>query len=277
MSTHGGVMLDDRAVATMMIDAVRVDMCTESAVLECIRRQLNHVGGRMLAVGSANLDHLHHFTARSADRPGYVVGDGDVDWLLLADGVPIVRRARKLTGVRWPRLTGADLLVPILAVVEQQGATVGFLGGQAPMHEVLEHEIAVRFPGLSGVRCWAPARAEIDDPTRAAALATLVREAGIDLLVVGLGKPRQELWIDRHGVNCGASVALAFGASADFLAGAASRAPKPMQSFGLEWLYRLATEPRRMANRYLVQGPPAWWTARGARVMDDPSMGRVLS
>ncbi|MCX5041710.1 WecB/TagA/CpsF family glycosyltransferase [Aldersonia sp. NBC_00410] len=265
-------MLNDRAVATILIDAVQVAACRESVVFGSIRRQLEiRPRGRLLAVGSANLDHLHHFARRSPTREPHVIGAGDVDWVLLADGAPIVRRARKLTGVHWPRLTGADLLAPILAIAEQQGSSVGFLGGRADVHEALAEQLGQRFPGLTDVRFWAPERAELEDPERAATLAAAVRGAGVELLVVGLGKPRQELWIDRYGTASGARVALAFGAAADFLAGAASRAPKPMQDLGIEWLYRLAMEPRRMANRYLVQGPPAWLVARRARLASEHS------
>ena len=97
-------------------------------------------------------------------------------------------------------------------------------------------------------------------------VAAEVAAAGVDVLVVGLGKPRQELWIDRHGAATGARVLLAFGAAADFLAGSVRRAPKFMQDNGIEWLYRLGVEPRRLARRYLVQGPPALLALRRARL-----------
>lgn len=107
-------------------------------------------------------------------------------------------------------------------------------------------------------------RAGIDERDSACRLAERVREADVDLLIVGLGKPRQELWIDRYGAASGARVLLAFGAAADFLSGTVKRAPKQFQDLGLEWLYRLGTEPRRLAHRYLVDGPSAWMTLRHA-------------
>jgi exopolysaccharide biosynthesis WecB/TagA/CpsF family protein len=106
---------------------------------------------------------------------------------------------------------------------------------------------------------WAPERAELTDPEGARALADAVRAAGVDLLVVGLGKPRQEHWIQHHAAASGARVLLAFGASADFLAGEVSRAPRWVQRGSAEWLYRLCKEPHRLGRRYLLQGPPAIW------------------
>ncbi|CQD09129.1 teichoic acid biosynthesis protein [Mycolicibacterium conceptionense] len=86
------------------------------------------------------------------------------------------------------------------------------------------------------------------------------------VLIVGLGKPRQELWIDRHGAATGAAVLAAFGAAADFLAGVVNRAPERYRRHGMEWMYRLNQEPRRLARRYLVQGPPAFAQLRHAVV-----------
>ena len=102
---------------------------------------------------------------------------------------------------------------------------------------------------------WSPDRNELD--TDSAAIAEAIRAAGTDILVVSLGKPRQEKWVTEFGRATRARLLLPFGASVDFLAGTRRRAPDWMQRFGLEWLYRLSREPRRLARRYLIQGPPA--------------------
>ena len=96
----------------------------------------------------------------------------------------------------------------------------------------------------------------LDDPARSSELADEVARAKVEILVVSLGKPRQELWIQSHAARTKARVFLAFGAAADFLAGVDHRAPVALQKRGLEWAYRLAREPRRLARRYLVEGPP---------------------
>jgi exopolysaccharide biosynthesis WecB/TagA/CpsF family protein len=119
-------------------------------------------------------------------------------------------------------------------------------------------------PSLKVNGYWAPSRADLLDPVRAQGLARGVRAAGVDLLVVGLGKPRQEAWIQRYALQSGARVLLAFGAATDFLAGTVARAPEWARNAGVEWLYRFTREPRRLARRYWVQGPPALWHLRTA-------------
>ena len=95
-------------------------------------------------------------------------------------------------------------------------------------------------------------------------LAAEIRAARVDVLVVGLGKPRQELWIAEYGYLTGAGALLAFGAVVDFLAERVTRAPSWMSARGLEWSYRLALEPLRLSRRYLVDGPGAYHRLRRA-------------
>ncbi|MDH6576162.1 WecB/TagA/CpsF family glycosyltransferase [Kitasatospora sp. MAP5-34] len=212
---------------------------------------------RPLVVASSNLDHLHHF-GRGGAHAGLVErAEQDADWLVLLDGMPLVWQARRLTGSRWERLTGADLLPDLLAVAASTGARVGFLGGQQETHRLLAVRLAEEWPELAVAGYWAPSRAELTAPGGAAALAEQVRLAAVDLLVVGLGKPRQEAWLAEQAVASGIRVGLAVGAAADFLAGVVDRAPDRWRDSGLEWLYRLVLEPRRLARRYLLQGPRA--------------------
>lgn len=236
-----------------------------------------------LGVMSANLDHIHHFgyhgpsslvpfawahpgagepypgtfasavRARSDRRPA-----PPVRWLNLLDGAPLVRHATHLTGRAWPRLAGSDLVDPVLDQAETRGLTVGFLGGRPEVLETLSRRLAHDRPGLVVGGFWSPDRGELDDADRCRVWAEKVRAARVDILVVGLGKPRQERWIVRYGPLTGASVLLAFGAVVDFLAGVVQRAPEVVREHGMEWAWRLAQEPRRLARRYLVDGPPAY-------------------
>jgi exopolysaccharide biosynthesis WecB/TagA/CpsF family protein len=105
---------------------------------------------------------------------------------------------------------------------------------------------------------WSPDRSVLSDDAASLDLAADIAEAAPQILFVGLGKPRQERWIARYGPLTGAAVLLAFGAVVDFLAGAAQRAPEAVRDHGWEWAWRLAHEPRRLARRYLLDGPPAY-------------------
>lgn len=217
-----------------------------------------------VAIGSINLDHLHHFGEGRIELQNEPDENG-VDWIMLADGAPIAGQASRVTNLAWPRLTGADLLPDILAMAEEEDLTVGFLGGTPESHADLRPVLAERYPALKPAHFWAPPKDVVDSVDGSQGLAAEIRAAGVDVLNVSLGKPRQEVWIHTYGEATGARLLLAFGASADFLAGKVSRAPGWVQENGLEWAYRLSQEPSRLAKRYLLQGPPAWMKWRRAR------------
>ena len=219
-------------------------------VIAAIETRLRMPSARSLAVGSVNLDHLHHFAEGSAlhNQPG-------PEWLLLADGMPIAWRGQLLTATPWPRVTGADLLPRVLLMAQRSGHRVGFLGGTPATQEQLKRRLRQQVPNLVISGMWAPDANQIARVSPH--IAGAIRAARTDILVVCLGKPRQERWVVDHGASTGARIFLPFGAAAEFLAGTKRRAPQWMQRTGLEWLYRLSREPRRLARRYLIQGPVA--------------------
>ncbi len=233
-----------------------VDLRLQADVVDAIDIALQ---GRdpALAIASINLDHISHFGPNGPAAGIACVDSPELRWWVLLDGAPVAVAARLATGRAWPRLTGADLLAPVLGLARDRGARVGFLGGTTQMHAELLARLNVRLPGIAVAGTWAPDRRSLTDPAGARELALQIAAARVDLLVVGLGKPRQELWIQEHGPTSGARVLLAFGAAADFYSGAAARAPELVRRTGFEWAFRLGREPRRMANRYLIQGPRA--------------------
>lgn len=235
------------------IGGVHVDLLHEQEALERFDASLRDEA-RPVAVESANLDHLHWFPRGSHDR-GIDYG---FDWLTLMDGTPLVLMARRVTGRKsLPRLTGADLLEPMLEIAQERGASLGVFGGSTEMHQRLAGVLREKFPDLEVAGMWSPDRASLSDPARAHKWAQVVGDSGAVVVVVTLGKPRQERWIRAYGLETGARALLAFGGAADFMAGTTKRAPELYQKYGLEWAYRLAQEPQRLARRYLVQGPRA--------------------
>lgn len=235
----------------MNLAGITVTSATQDDVIARIGNLIRQPNAAPLAIGSVNLDHLHHFPGGTGAQPA----GHPVDWLWLADGMPIAWRGRALTGQAWPRVTGADLLPAILSLAENADARVGWLGGTRSMHDDLAKVIAQRWPRLDAGSVWTPIREELDAADSARAIVHDIADAQLDILVVALGKPRQEQWIDSYSALSGARVLLAFGASGDFLAGRVARAPEWMQKVGAEWLYRLYREPRRLARRYLIEGP----------------------
>lgn len=247
------------ALRRVDLGGVRVDLLQQATAVEMIVGRARG-SGTPLAVISANLDHVHHFGVggRWHGILEHAEESGALDVLVLLDGMPLVSRAQHLTGESWPRLAGSDLVAPVLDEAQRLTLSIGFLGGSEETLSQLRAGLAVRRPSLRVAGTWSPTRAELSDATASGRLAQEIRHAGVDVLVVGLGKPRQELWIAEYGAATGAKVLLAFGAVVDFLAGRVARAPEWVSRAGMEWSYRLAREPRRLARRYLVDGPEAY-------------------
>lgn len=245
----------------MVVSGTVVERCDTDQVLSIIASRLV-TQSPGLAVGSVNLDHLHHFRALGA------APHGRLEWLLLADGMPIAWRGMMLTLKPWPRVAGADLLPAVLSLAEKTGQRVGFFGGSFETHRRLAKQLKESYPALEVSGMWAP---DFDDiESRSENLVSAIRAARTDILVVSLGKPRQELWVDRHGYATGARVFLPSGGAIDFLAGKTHRAPDWMQRNGLEWFHRLRHEPRRLARRYLLQGPVSLLRAIRAQLICYP-------
>ncbi len=246
----------------LSIGGVRVDRMDAEEIMRIVGWQVGRGSERPVAIGSVNLDHIHHFGLRGERRGTIDHPDSRLEWLMLIDGSPVARHARTVTDVSWPRLAGSDLLPDLLSLAERIGARIGFLGGRPETVATLSAVLRSGWPELAVAGHWTPERSVIDDREGSNLLAAEIADAIVDILVVGLGKPRQEAWIERHGPATGASVLTAFGAAADFLAGSARRAPRWMRRAGIEWMFRLAREPHRLARRYLVEGPESLWVLR---------------
>ena len=255
--------MTSRVPVRMVVSGTIVERCDAGEVMSIIASRLKSPAP-CLAVGSVNLDHLHHFRALGA------APTGRVEWLLLADGMPIAWRGQLLTAAPWPRVTGADLLPELLALAETMGRRVGFFGGSPRTHDLLLEHIRRRYPKLVVSGMWAPDPDELESSS--GEMVSAIRAAQTDILIVSLGKPRQEQWVDRHAYATGARIFLPCGGAIDFLAGKTRRAPHWMQRIGMEWFYRLTHEPRRLARRYLVQGPFALLRASRAQLIWYPGV-----
>jgi exopolysaccharide biosynthesis WecB/TagA/CpsF family protein len=255
-----------RPADRLNVGGCALDLRMRDEAIDAIRQRAASAEGQPLAVVSVNLDHVHHFGAGS--RWYGTIGDltttvdDDVEWLNLIDGAPLATQAERMTGTRWPRLAGSDLIEEILVNAERDGLSVGVLGGNEETHKMLRTTVGRDHPRLRISGLWAPSRDEISDPDSSRAIALEIAAAETDILVVCLGKPRQELWIAEYGALSGARVMLAFGAVVDFLADRIERAPRWVVNAKMEWAWRLAREPRRLATRYLVDGPPAYQAVR---------------
>ena len=173
--------------------------------------------------------------------------------LVTSDGMPLVWLLR-LLGIRSAqRVYGPDLTRHVLRAAEQADLPVGFFGGSEAVLASLVRHVAADHPALRIVYAESPPfrPSTPDEDTRTVDAITNSRAR---IVFVGLSTPTQDLWMHAHRDKIPA-VMLGVGAAFDFLAGAKPQAPKWMQSSGLEWLFRLATEPRRLWRRYLRHNP----------------------
>jgi N-acetylglucosaminyldiphosphoundecaprenol N-acetyl-beta-D-mannosaminyltransferase len=169
------------------------------------------------------------------------------------DGMPLVWSLRAMGERNATRVYGPDAMEVLLRVAQDSDVQVGFYGGSEGTLEMLVAEVRRRYPHLEIVFTMSPPfhplnKAEDEEVTRR------ISESGARMLFVGLGCPKQERWIMDHRDRIPA-VMLGVGCAFDFLAGTKAQAPRWMMRIGLEWLFRLASEPRRLAIRYLKHNP----------------------
>ncbi|MDW8343194.1 MAG: WecB/TagA/CpsF family glycosyltransferase [Verrucomicrobiae bacterium] len=177
--------------------------------------------------------------------------------LITPDGMPLVWVLRKLGFPEQTRVYGPDLTLWVLAAAAKEGVPVGLYGGLPDTLITLQRVYSKRFPALRIVYAYSPPfRPLSTEEDRAVVRA--ISDSGCRILLVGLGCPKQELWIARHKGQVPA-VMLAVGAAFDFHAGRIPQAPCWMQRLGLEWFFRLLVEPRRLWKRYLKHNPRFVW------------------
>lgn len=194
-----------------------------------------------------------HSIMRAQDDPDHMRALNSAD-MVLADGVPVVWVSR-LRGARSAqRVCGPDLMLAACGHSLETGWSHYFYGGAEGVAETLAARLAERFPGLkvAGTEC-PPFRPLTNDETQA--VLQRITEAEPDIVWVGLGCPKQEAWMLQHRAALPGKVLIGVGAAFDFHTGRVARAPVWMQSSGLEWAHRLASEPGRLWRRYLLQAP----------------------
>jgi N-acetylglucosaminyldiphosphoundecaprenol N-acetyl-beta-D-mannosaminyltransferase len=173
--------------------------------------------------------------------------------LVTPDGMPLVWMLRGLRASEASRVYGPDLTLAVLSAAQHAGLAVGFYGSTEKVLARLIEKMRWRFPRLDVVFAQAPPfrplSAEEDDEVVRA-----ITRSGARILLVGLGGPKQDLWMAHHRGRVPVAM-LGVGAAFDFLSGTKPQAPRWMQNAGLEWMFRLATEPRRLWRRYLRHNP----------------------
>lgn len=177
--------------------------------------------------------------------------------LTVPDGLPLVWAQKLLGHPGAQQVRGTDLTLALCQAAAERGIPVGFFGATPELLQQLKKAFLVRFPQLAIVYAVAPPfRAITEEEDRQ--FVRDINASGARLLFVGLGCPKQEKWMAEHrgALTC---TMLGVGAAFDFIAGNKKPAPLWMQRCGLEWLFRLLSEPKRLWKRYLKHNPRFVW------------------
>jgi len=195
-------------------------------------------------VVTPNVDHAVLFQSNPELQVAYSEAS-----LVLADGAPLVLASR-IFGRHLPeRVAGSDL-VPQVFGSAASPLRVFLLGAEPGVAERAAASIEQQWPGVKIVGTYSPPIGFETIAGENERIFEKIKDAQTDLLIIGLGAPRQELWSYRHRKSIPANVAICAGATIDFLAGHRRRSPVWMRRLGLEWFHRVCAEPRRLTRRY---------------------------
>lgn len=201
-------------------------------------------GPASFGVFTLNLDHVVKLRASSAFRAAYAKAR-----FVTADGWPIVWAGR-LQGVSAQRVTGADLIEPLCMQAAKSGVPVYLFGSRFEALSAAARELALRCPGLSIAGVCSPEGAFDPESEMATEHIRQIRESGAKLCFVALGAPKQEIFSMRALARTSGVGFVCIGAGLDFIAGLEKRAPRWVQVSGVEWLWRLVSNPKRLGGRY---------------------------
>jgi N-acetylglucosaminyldiphosphoundecaprenol N-acetyl-beta-D-mannosaminyltransferase len=229
------------------IGRLEIDAVSFSEALELIAELVDGRSGGV--VFTPNVDHV----VKAERRPDFLRAYSRAD-LCLADGMPLLWASRVLGSPLPEKVSGSDLVLPLMRLAGERGWRVYLVGGRPGAAEKaakrLVDELGVNIVGIDS-----PIVAPDGSGEGSEQALERLQALTPDLVLVAFGAPKQELWIDRFADRIAPAVAIGVGASLDFVAGEVRRAPVWMSRVGIEWVFRLLQEPRRMWRRYLVEDP----------------------
>ncbi len=221
---------------------VPFDQLTLKLAVERISELIQHREPSYVVTANLNYVMLHS----QSDDVKAVTADAA---LILADGQPIVWRSRFGYQKLSERVAGSEMVYDLAGRASRDGWRIYFLGGEPGVAKSASENLATKFPGLQIAGVESPpfrklsAEEQLEQDQR-------IRDSRADLLLVAFGQPKGELWIHENYKRLGVPVSIQLGASFDFVAGTAKRAPAFFQKLGLEWAYRMFCDPKRLIPRY---------------------------
>jgi N-acetylglucosaminyldiphosphoundecaprenol N-acetyl-beta-D-mannosaminyltransferase len=225
---------------------IEIDAMDMGEAVATLRDWIESPSGECRYVVTPNVDHAVLLQENSGLRESY-----DEAGLILADGHPIIWASRLLNQPLPERVAGSELVPHLFDDFERTGKLSVFLLGAAEGVGVRAAENMKKiWPSIDTVGVYSPPLGFEKDPEECENILNRISVCKPDVVVVGLGAPKQELWVHKYYQKMDAKAALCVGATIDFLAGEKKRAPVWMQKGGLEWLHRMCSEPKRLVKRY---------------------------
>ncbi len=228
---------------------VDIDLYSMSETVSIIRGWIARPESSCKFVVTPNVDHIVKVQTDIGLQASYKQAA-----LVVIDGKPVVWAANFL-GIDVPgTVPGSDLVPAIFdsAQLERKTIKVFLLGAMPGVADRAKVNIHTKWPLVEVVGTLSPDFGFDKNPLVSKSICEVINTSHAELLIIGLGAPKQELWITQYAPQISVKVALCVGATIDFLAGEKVRAPVWMRKVGLEWLHRMLSEPKRLTKRYLV-------------------------
>lgn len=233
---------EQRSFETVGVWGLPLASLDTAATLDLVDRLIRR--GRPGFFITANL----HYARLTAEHQ-YLKDLNERAAFITADGMPLVWQARWQGRPLPERVAGSDLVHLMCKQAALRGHRVFFLGGAEGVAREAARRLKQKNPLLAVAGVAAPAFREMSTQDHEKLVAQ-IRSTRPDILFAALGQPKGEVWLDRHCDALGVPVCVQIGASLDFIAGQARRAPRWMQRSGIEWFHRMSTDPRRLGPRY---------------------------
>jgi N-acetylglucosaminyldiphosphoundecaprenol N-acetyl-beta-D-mannosaminyltransferase len=201
-----------------------------------------------IVVHTCNVDHVMQMQKDANFASAYRAAD-----IVTVDGAPLVALGQILGRPIGPRITGADLVPALISEAERHSMRIALVGGTESSVKEAERVIRDRHPSLTRVLAVAPPMGFLIGSEADNDVVRRLEGERSQVVIVGLGAPKQELWMHVHRGSLPGTILIGAGAAIDFISGAQKRAPGAIRRIGLEWAYRLATDFTRLWRRYLVR------------------------
>lgn len=237
---------ESKSLDRIRVVSLKVNVCDSGSIAERVAELVEKSDGGYICFSTV------HMVMESHDDPQYAGRVNAAD-MVIPDGMPLVWM-QKLQGRKDARRTRAnDMMIELCSVAESRGWSVGFYGASQKVIDQIKTRAAIDFPKLNIAYAFSPPFRALSE-NEESEINNKIASASPDLLFVGLGCPKQENWMSKNSPDL-KPIMFGVGASFDFFAGNVKESPLWIGNLGLEWLYRLWQEPRRLWYRYLILNP----------------------